>query len=819
MANFPGSNNALPGVYTLIETLSTGLSIPSGIRLAAIMGEGARQETIVALANGRGFDGLNPNYTGPNGSDGRHFLLNNAPVVSNRTTLFKNGIPLNGTEGVIGTPFSSNYDYRINISNGQIELQPAVLVDQGGSFYRAGANNVGNGSISALTLLDPNAPTETWTIRVSSVVRDGYGVPIPGFAKFIATGSVSGTLLDGYGNQIFWQSNGDVVANSILSFSISEGSTSFREGDVYLVETRGGALQVGDSLSATYIAETDINALTFYTDFDSLTQNHGTPNLSNRLSLGSQLAFANGVPGLWAIQTAPSIPRRTSFVLNDNFSGETDEEDLTFPLPLNVIPDVNTNINFFVTNPITGVETQILPNKVDFYDPSITANPDGDFINSASFTYSYTVILNDSVVKQGADGVLTATTGTEATLSSDNVAFDLSDLAATRSVQIFNATNPVNNGTFSIVSIAGGVLTIDGASFLDETNIQFRVIDTVEDSAKILFTDDIAAQMVAGSTIRATIVDQKDADFFDAGWISAYEELEKIDVDIIVPLPSQTISAIFQNGTSHVRTMSNIKNRKERVLFIGAIRGLTPGNVIGNSLAAVEDIGILEGIQGDDVSEILSGNIEDLANYGVQNSFGNTYRVVYFYPDEIVLQIGGDRVLVDGFFMAAAAAGYLSGIPNIAMPLTRKSLTGFTILNNKMYRPIVLEQMTAAGITVLQPIQGGGKVIRGQTTTISGFVEEREISIIFIRDRIAKQLRTAFEGFVGDVESPIFKAALTTRARAVLRSFEKQGLITQFKDLKVLRDDVDPTQYNIVVKVQPTYPINFIFIRVGVGVL
>jgi hypothetical protein len=255
------------------------------------------------------------------------------------------------------------------------------------------------------------------------------------------------------------------------------------------------------------------------------------------------------------------------------------------------------------------------------------------------------------------------------------------------------------------------------------------------------------------------------------------------------------------------------------MLFIGAIQGLEPNNVIGTTSAAVEDIGILEGIQGDDVSEILAGNVEDLANYGVQSAYGDTYRVVYFYPDEIVVQIGADRTKVDGFFLSAAAAGYLSGVPNVALPLTRKVLTGLTILRDKLYRPIILENLTAAGITVLQPVSGGGKVIRGQTTTTSGYTEEREISIVFIRDRISKQLRTSFDGFIGQVDSPIFQAALSARAKSTLAGFIGQGLITDFADLKVARDEVDPTQWNITVKVQPVYPVNFIFIRVGIGLL
>ena len=295
--------------------------------------------------------------------------------------------------------------------------------------------------------------------------------------------------------------------------------------------------------------------------------------------------------------------------------------------------------------------------------------------------------------------------------------------------------------------------------------------------------------------------------------------MEKIEVDIVVPLPSQTISQILQNARIHCETMSNIKNRRERVLFTGAINGLLPENVIGTEPAAVEDIGVLEGIQGDDTSEILAGDTEDLADYGVPNSFGDTFRVVYFYPDQIVVQIGADRTIIDGFFIAAAAAGYLSGVPNVAIPLTNKVLSGFTILRNKVFRPIILENLTVAGICVLQPTIGGGRVIHGRTTTQSGFVEEQEVSIVFIRDRIAKTMRAAFQAFIGQAESSTLQGSLSSRAVGILNGLISQGLITQFADLKIARDQVDPTQWNISVAVQPVYPVNYIYIEVSIGLL
>jgi hypothetical protein len=818
-ANFPGAGNEVPSVTTEIVTVSRGVSVPGGVRLAAIVGEGKRVERIVSSAIGSGSDGLDSSCTTAGDADGRHFLLTFVPIISNRLELFKNGVLLNGLEqdGFLltgSTTFSSTFDYRYDL-DGCIELQTASLVDQGGAFYTTSSANVGNGVLSGLALVDPNAPSEVWTVRVSSVLRDGYGDPIDGYATFVVSGSVSGTVLDGYGNQITWQSNGVTVSNGILSFSITEGTSTFVEGDSFTVQVSSGALGAGDSLVANYIAEIDINDPEFFTDLDDLQSKHGAVSTDNRLSLGAQIAFNNGPPGIFALQAAPSVPRRESYVVEESASGGVALDDLQFALPVGVLPDFDTNINFFVTDPVTNTETQLIPNKVDFFDSAITASP-SLFHFGAAYTFSYTVVLDDSVQKEGDDGVLTSTGPTSATFASTTVNFNLDDLSGTRTLQILDPAT--NSGTYAIVAVADGVLTLsDPGGFTDESDVEFRVIDSADSSSKILFTDDLA--LTAGATLRVTVVDTKDADFFDVNWITAYEALEIVNCDIVVPLPSQTISAIFQTGRIHVDTMSNLKNKRERMLFIGAINGLTPDNVIGNTPAAVEDIGVLEGIQGDDISEILAGNVEDLADYGVQNSFGTTFRVVFFYPDQIVVQIGADRTIVDGFYLAAAAAGFLTGVPNVAIPLTNKTMAGFTILRDRLFRPIIRENIAAAGITLVEPAIGGGTVVWGKTTTTSGFAEEEEISIVFIRDRIAKSLRAGFRGFIGTAESQTTQGSLIARAQGMMQAFISQGLITNFADLQVARDSVEPRQWNIRVAVQPVFPVNWIYIRVSIGLL
>lgn len=928
MANIPGASNALPGVFTDVVTQSSGVAIPGGSRVTAMIGQGTTSEVLVSQAQGGGLDGLNSTYTSSTGSDGRHFILSLFPVVENRSIIFKNGIPLVGLElGPIttSTTFSNSYDYQLDPTTGRILLQSAHLQDQGGTFYTPLSTNVGLGTLGTLTLVDQNSPPETWTIRCVSVQRNALNQPIAGTAKFLAFGSISGAQLDANGNPIVWTANGQVVSNGVLSFSISETQVAsvtvspFREGDGFTVIVASGVLVRGDSLTAVTIPVSRINSPTLLQGMTDVFNFSGTPSLTNNLSLGAQLYFANGASSLIGLQAAPPLPRRTSYVLEPSVDAlSTNPDDFIFPFPLGVVPDFNSDIHVFVTNPTTQVETQLLPNKFTYYTLDTAGQPTkSQFIFSdlqppAGYSFDYTVINSFEAVASGFDGYvgrLPGFNGTRATFSSPSITFDSTYVG--KQLKIIDSLNKANIGSFNITAVSSGQLSIEPITtfpdftsetpvtfelvyiptglpvassngtdgvlvgllstatgtftsasvnfgsfaipsdlvadyrlkisgstagnnglydiisysaipnqltlrmvFVSESNVRFEVLDITAVSSYLVLNHNVVPN---GNQLRVTIVDARDATFYDAGWISALEVLETVECDILVPLPNQTMSVIFQNCLSHCIAMSNIANKKERVLFIGAIQGLTPGNLTGAQPAAVENIGILEGIQGSNITDILSGNIEDLADYSVSNSYGQTFRAVYFYPDQIVVQAGSDNVLIDGFYIAAAAAGHANADLRLENPFTNKVLSGFTILRNKTYSTLVLTQLAAAGVSVLQPVAGGGKIVWGITTSQSGFPEEQEISIVFIRDRVAKVLRAGFAGFIGTPQTVNTPVALNTEAVLLLNALVSQGLITAYRGLTVVQDQVDPRQWDIVVSVQPVYPLNWIYIKVNVG--
>lgn len=846
MSNIPGISGYIqPQTLSRVRTLTKAVSVPGGLRILSIQGEGRREEIIVDSAVGDGTDGFNPDFTTQSDGYGRYFLLSNYPVVENRSDLYINGSQLRVVEDVIdSSSFSSEYDARLDPDTGEIELQRASLVSYGSNYYQASTSNTGDGYLSGLTLVDENAPAETWTIRCISTLLDSYGAAIRYQATFIANGSVSGQLKDAYGQPYLWKSDCNTVSNGIISFAICNPPpyVIFERGDRFTIQVQSRVLQKQDQLSAKYIAVADLNDPETFTDANDLFVKHGSPSTDNALSLGAQMAFDNGASSVLAIQAKPPLPRRTSDIVlpprdttsgDSGASGNSDEEDLIFAITAPGKPDINTEVHFFVMN-TDGTEQQIFPNKVDFYDPDITdwfsayeRDPSStllwdNFMNpsSSGYTFSYTVVSDLKVEQSSDDGVIAPIgMGSTATFTSSNIS--LNNLCVGKLIDVHNTTT-ANVGRFPITAVASPhsctILRTSG-SFVNESSIRWQLLpeDTVasETSQRIIFTSDLALAQYKG--LRVTYIDQKDADFFDPNWSEVLDSLETQDVQIVVPLPAQTISAIQQAFKVHVEKMSTTYYKRERLLFTGALQGLTTANVLGTSLAAVEDIGLLEGIQGESAEDILEGNIEDLADYGVADNFGTSFRVVYFYPDEIIAVVGGERTTLPGFYMGAAGGGFFAGEANIAMPITMKTLVGFTISNSKVFKQDVLNQLGAAGITVCQPISGAVRVLHGKTTTQSGYPEEEEISIVFIRDQLARTMRQVFQIFIGQPEDSTILPSLTAKALGVLNQFVSQNLITAYRNLSVKRDTVEPRQWNVTVEVQANYPINWIFADISVG--
>ena len=658
-----------------------------------------------------------------------------------------------------------------------------------------------------------------------------------------------------------------VETNGVLTIGIdgtsSSVNTAFSVGDKFTINVSSNVLKKQDSLEVKTIPVSFLNDPETFVEAADLFTKHGTVSRDNTLALGCQMAFENGAPGIIAVQCKPSVPRKTDVVLAEERNTSTkngglqvdlnnvEANDLLFTIPevktegyRKGRPDGDTSVLLFRIR--DGKETQIFPNKSTFYSVNQADDAGKTAFAQSTSTYAFSYTVCESRYKEYGsrdDGaIITDTDGTTALFSSATFNFDsvhvgkkiliksLENASGVKEDDSVEIDATINNGvsSSSIVTIASvesdSTVKLSGSlsGAVTATNIVFTVFDdsdTTNTSASLLLNKTLfsSGTLKNGDGLKIKYIDQNDADFFDTNWFEAFEKLEAFDVQIIVPLPTQTISNIFQAAVTHCETMSTIANRKERVAMFGAINGVTDQAIIGNKLLAIEDIGVVEGIQGDDAEEILNDDVEDLQNFKLSDNY-TSKRSIYMFPDQIVRNINGTNTIIDGFYMAAAAAGRLAGTFNVAIPLTNKTLIGFNILRDRTYSQNTLNQLGSVGATVVQPIAGGGRILAGRTTSTSGFIEDEEISIIFIRDRVKKVMRDSLLGFIGTVQDSATNAIIQARVTTILNALINQGLIESFTNVSVERDKVDARQINVYFRFVPTFPINYVFIDIEVGI-
>lgn len=249
------------------------------------------------------------------------------------------------------------------------------------------------------------------------------------------------------------------------------------------------------------------------------------------------------------------------------------------------------------------------------------------------------------------------------------------------------------------------------------------------------------------------------------------------------------VATVQQVAKVHVELMSDTPNRRERMLITGGYDGYT-------------------------ITEALD---EDT---GIDNNFGDSFRVMFFMPDRIRRVVSGETALLDGQYLAACAAGRMAGNEYIAEPLTRKTLVGFDIEQSKRYTDIEERQLGEAGVAVVSGLNSGGRVVNGFTTVNTGNAVEEEPSIVRIRDYTAFTTRTILENrFVGTVILSETFQQVEVATTQILKSLVAQELITAFANVRATRDSVEPRQVNVSFDIQPVFPLNWIRIDFTVGVL
>ena len=194
----------------------------------------------------------------------------------------------------------------------------------------------------------------------------------------------------------------------------------------------------------------------------------------------------------------------------------------------------------------------------------------------------------------------------------------------------------------------------------------------------------------------------------------------------------------------------------------------------------------------------------------------NSERMIGIYPDGGITTLTDElgntiEYLVDGSLLASAIAGRdVSPAFDVAEPLTRKQIVGFTRLYRRMDSVTAL-QTANAGLTVLEET-AGGIIIKLDMTTDLTSVLTRTPSVIRIKDFVQRGTRAALDPYIGQK----FLSGKTNEIESTLGSYlgslRRAQIIQDFSGIKATVDPADPTTVNVVAYYAPVLPLLWILV-------
>lgn len=253
--------------------------------------------------------------------------------------------------------------------------------------------------------------------------------------------------------------------------------------------------------------------------------------------------------------------------------------------------------------------------------------------------------------------------------------------------------------------------------------------------------------------------------------------------DILVPLT--TDPDVLGSYVQHAEIQSSVRFRQERRCVFGVASGTRPE----------EARSIARGLDSE--------------------------RAILVYPDTAVITLdngegGSELFILDGTYLAAALAGVLVNPQfDVAEPLTRKRVAGFTRLNRQLDNP-TKDALATDGVLVLED-SGSRLRVRDGTTTRVDTVFTRLPSVVAIQDFVQQQGRATLDRFIGTkflVERPQDVANALSR---LLSNLVEQDIILDFVPATAETDPNDPTLLRVTAFYAPVFPLKYIQITFTIG--
>jgi hypothetical protein len=191
-------------------------------------------------------------------------------------------------------------------------------------------------------------------------------------------------------------------------------------------------------------------------------------------------------------------------------------------------------------------------------------------------------------------------------------------------------------------------------------------------------------------------------------------------------------------------------------------------------------------------------------------------RMVGIYPDGAITTFTdalgyATEILVDGSILAAAVAGRaISPQFDVATPLTRKPITGFTRLYRRL-DAVTAAQTANAGLMLLE--EGGAEIIiKMDLTTDLTSVLTRTPSVVATKDFVQKGSRNVLASYIGTKFLTQRTGEIEVTLSSYMSALKQAQLIVDFTGIKATVDANDPTTVNVVAYYAPVLPLLWILI-------
>ena len=239
-----------------------------------------------------------------------------------------------------------------------------------------------------------------------------------------------------------------------------------------------------------------------------------------------------------------------------------------------------------------------------------------------------------------------------------------------------------------------------------------------------------------------------------------------------------TSSTVISALTTHLATMSSELRRSERTAFIGFAVGTEPQN----AAQAAQAIGYS--------------------------------RIVAVYPDGATISLTDEHgvsssYVLDGSYLAAALAGLnVSSTYDVAEPMTRKTITGFTDLVRSLDE-VEMDQVASAGVTVLYNDSGVIKVRHALTTDMSNpFVKAP--NIVTIMDEVQIQARAALDQYIGTKFLDDTSGKVVGTLASALSALKEATIINAYTSVSAETDANDPNYLVAEAFYKPVFELSYI---------